>query len=87
MSYNGVVAATKKNPCVTTEDKNIADKAVATGYFIIDETIDDAESHFDKLTIPELKKYAEENNIDIKGASIKSEIIKAIETAQASGQQ
>lgn len=86
MSYNGIVSATKKNPCVTTEDKKVADKAVATGYFVLEETIKDVTSPFDKMSVPELKKFAEENNINIDGLSGKHEIIKAIESAQAQNQ-
>ena len=35
LSYNGIIKASKKHPDVYTEDKAIADAAVATGYFAI----------------------------------------------------
>lgn len=38
LSYSGIVTATQKRPDVFTEDKAIADKAVATGYFKIENT-------------------------------------------------
>lgn len=38
LSYSGIVEATKQKPDVFVEDKAIADKAVATGYFtLVDE--------------------------------------------------
>lgn len=83
MSYTGVISATKKNPFVVTENKKIVDEAIATGFFVLEETIEESKSPFDKLTVPELKKFAEENNIDIKGTSSKSEIINVIEAVQA----
>ena len=41
MSYHGIVCATRKNPDVYTEDKKVADAAVATGYFVL---VEDAET-------------------------------------------
>ncbi len=38
LSYSGVVTATRKRPDVFTKDKAIADKAVATGYFQLENT-------------------------------------------------
>ena len=38
LSYSGIVTATQKRPDVFTEDKTIADKAVATGYFKLGNT-------------------------------------------------
>lgn len=38
LSYSGIVTATQKRPDVFTEDKAIADKAVATGYFKLENT-------------------------------------------------
>lgn len=35
LSYFGIVSATKKNPDVYTDDKATADKAVASGYFVL----------------------------------------------------
>ncbi len=38
LSYSGIVTATQKRPDVFTKDKTIADKAVATGYFKLENT-------------------------------------------------
>lgn len=35
LSYSGIVRATRKNPDVYTDDKAIADMAVASGYFAL----------------------------------------------------
>jgi len=40
LSYSGIVTATKKNPFVTT-DEETAKEAVATGYFTIEEVIEE----------------------------------------------
>lgn len=35
LSYYGVVEASKEQPDVFVEDKNVADAAVASGYFVL----------------------------------------------------
>lgn len=76
LSYSGVVSASKKAPDVFVEDKPTADLALATGYFALVEGNDKAPAPkvptgtitaLDTATGTQLKKYAEENGIDIKG--------------------
>lgn len=43
LSYDGIISATAKHPDVYTEDKAIANAAVASGYFIIVEQPEEAQ--------------------------------------------
>ena len=79
----GEVKATKKNPFCMVEDKEVANNAVMSGYFVIDGVIeDDVDSYssdgFSKMTIAELERYAIENEIDVSECKLKSDYIAAI---------
>lgn len=93
-SYRGVVTATKAQPDVYVEDKAIADKAVASGYFTLVEVTEDEAGDTDAedeeqvdyekleaMTKAELTEYAEERGISLEGCSTKAQILKAISTA------
>lgn len=88
LSYHGIVKATKKNPDAYTDDKATAEAAVATGYFeivgkptVADKTEDDKKD-LSKMTVTQLKAYAEEHGIDLTGHTTKSDIIEAINSAE-----
>lgn len=95
LSYTGVVSATKEKPDVFTEDKAIADKAVASGYFLLVETAEaedtenageQAENEVDyeglsDMTKAELTAYAKEHGISLEGCSTKADILAAISVA------
>lgn len=94
---DGALKATRKQPDVLTEDKAIADAAVASGFFKL---VGEGEApafppagevlgHLDpaqleSMTIPDLKKLAGEMGVDIKGLKAKGDIIAAIVAAQVS---
>lgn len=88
LSYTGVVEATKKKPDVFTEDKAIADKAVASGYFKLvgEETPvqhTPQTAHLDKGQLEEmkyddLKKLAADMGIDTAGLKKKADLVEAI---------
>ena len=94
---DGALKATRKQPDVLTEDKAIADAAVASGFFKL---VGEGEApgfpppgevlgHLDpaqleSMTIPELKKLAEDMGVDIKGLKAKADIIAAIVAVEAS---
>lgn len=40
---------------------------------------------FEAMTVPQLKTYAEEHNVDLSDASVKADIIAAIKAAEAQG--
>lgn len=85
-SYNGKICATRANPIVEVEDKDIAEEAVATGYFELvsaDEKNAEGEIDWDTMTVSELEAYAEAHGIDLSGAKRKADIIAAIEGALA----
>lgn len=92
LSYHGVIFATVKNPDVYTDDKAIADKAVSSGYFVLENDVND-DSIFDTkeltaadeniediscLTIRELKTYAKEHNIDVSHCENRADYVNAI---------
>ena len=97
---NGRVAATRQRPDVYVDDKATADAAVASGYFRLVEVVEGQEApdfppagevlgHLDpaqleSMTIPELKKLAEDMGVDIKGLKAKADIIAAIVAVEAS---
>lgn len=94
---DGALKATRKQPDVLTEDKAIADAAVASGFFKL---VGEGEApgfpppgevlgHLDpaqleSMTIPDPKKLAGEMGVDIKGLKAKGDIIAAIVAAQVS---
>lgn len=93
MSYNGIVCATRKNPDVYTEDKKVAEAAVATGYFDLvayednqpptNVNTDMVKGHLDfdqlkKMGKDELKELAEKMGVDATGLKTKEDYAKAI---------
>lgn len=88
LSYHGVVTATRKNPDVFTEDKKVADAAVATGYFDLvgdaaDVNANMVKGHLDfdqlkKMGKDELKDLAEKLGVDATGLKTKEDYAKAI---------
>lgn len=90
LSYTGLVSATQKNPDTFTEDKAIADDAVASGYFtLIEDGAEEAQEqqetkyHLDKTQLDEmkfddLKKLAADMGIDITGIKKKADLVDAI---------
>lgn len=93
LSYTGVVSATKKEPDVFTEDKAIADKALASGYFQLVETEEqedagqqEEENEVDyeglsNMTKAELTAYAAEHGISLEGCTTKADMLSAISAA------
>lgn len=94
LSYTGIVSATKKEPDVYTEDKAVAEKAVASGYF---ELVGDSgepeaaggqeeENEVDYeglsgMTKAELTAYAAERGISLEGCTTKADMLEAISIA------
>lgn len=87
LSYTGVVSATRKEPDVFAEDKAIADKALASGYFQLVEDDDrqtaTVKGHLSKrqlegMKVSDLKKLAEAMGIDTSGIEKKAELVEAI---------
>lgn len=87
LSYTGVVSATRKEPDVFTEDKAIADKAIASGYFqLVEEAKEMPETikgHFSKrqleeMKVDELRQLAEDMGIDTSSLKKKAELVEAI---------
>lgn len=98
LSYsNGKVTATKRNPGVFVDDKATADALLASGYFKLisgpeapdfpppGEVLGHLDpEQLDSMTIPELKKLAEDTGVDIKGLKAKADIIAAIVAVEVS---
>lgn len=93
----GALKATRQQPDVLTEDKATADAAVASGFFrLVGEgeapgfpPPGEVQGHLDpeqleELTIPDLKKLAEDMGVDIKGLKAKADIIAAIVAVEVS---
>lgn len=88
LSYTGLVSATQKNPDTFTEDKAIADGAVASGYFTLikdeaEEEQQEAKYHLNKAQLDEmkfddLKKLAADMGIGITGIKKKADLVDAI---------
>lgn len=89
LSYTGLVSATQKNPDTFTEDKAIADDAVASCYFTLvedeaeEQEQQEAKHHLDKAQLDEmkfddLKKLAADMGIDIIGIKKKADLVDAI---------
>lgn len=91
LSYCGIVRATKEKPDVFVNDKAIADKVVATGYFVLAEgeaAYEGAEEKAEDLKDMEyngLKKLAADLGIDTKVVKKKADLIAAIEAAREEG--
>lgn len=84
LSFTGIVTATKENPDVYVEDKAIADRAVATGYFKL---VGSGEAHldggqFEGWSFDEVKRLAADMGIDPAGLSSKENYIEAIEATE-----
>lgn len=89
-SMDGKIKATRQQPDAYTEDKATADAAVASGFFKLVGEVEtpllpsgEVLGHLDpeqleSMTIPELKKLAEDMGVDIKGLKAKADIIAAI---------
>lgn len=60
LSYTGTISATKKHPDVYTEDKAIADEAVASGYFAIVAEVD--VPHAEAVEPPTVKEPTADQN-------------------------
>lgn len=98
LSYsNGKVTATKRNPGVFVDDKATADALLASGYFKLisgpeapdfpppGEVLGHLDpEQLDSMTIPELKKLAEDMGVGIKGLKAKADIIAAIVAVEVS---
>ena len=91
LSYTGVVSATRKEPDVFTEDKAIADKAIASGYFQFVEEAEEIQAtikgHLDKrqleeMKVDELRQLAEDMGIDTSSLKKKAELVEAIATEE-----
>ena len=59
LSYTGLVSATQKNPDTFTEDKAIADGAVASGYFTLIKDEAEEEQQEAKYHLTGIKKKAD----------------------------
>lgn len=89
LSYTGIVSATKEKPDVFVEDKAIADKAIASGYFELVETkaqiepTTPANASFDRnqleeMKVDDLKRLAEDMGLNISDLKKKADLIEAI---------
>lgn len=86
LSYYGVVEATRKRPDVFTEDKAVADAALASGYFKLLESPASPSCVFEverleTMKVEELKRLAVDKGVDIGGLKTKAEYIEAIVAA------
>ena len=90
LSYSGVVTASQKKPDVFVENKAIADKAVATGYFKLVESSVELEpgtgiesepvpgKALEEMTMAELETYAAYHNVSLKGIRSKAAAVAKI---------
>lgn len=84
LSFTGIVTATKENPDVYVEDKAIADRAVATGYFKL---VESEEAHldggqFEGWSFDEVKRLTADMGIDPACLSSKEDYVEAIEATK-----
>ncbi len=99
LSYCGVVTATREKPDVYTDDGDVADKAVATGYFElvgseVSETPPEGSLQEDEIdatklgsmSLAELKDLAKQLGADLTGRKSKEDIIEAICVANGGSQ-
>ena len=97
LSYTGAICATRKEPDAYTEDKKVAEAAVASGYFELVESIPNPEAEtpdeitvkghldFDQLmsmTKDELKDLAAKLGVDTTGFKVKEDYAKAISAVE-----
>lgn len=91
LSYTGIVSATRKNPDVFTEDKAVADKAIASGYFQLVEKGEGqtatvkghlSKEQLEEMKVSDLKKLAEAMGIDTGSLEKKAELVEAISTEE-----
>lgn len=86
LSYSdGKISVNIASPFIEISDEEQAQKLVDSGYFQLIEVSDyNIDPVFSKMTLPELKKYAKDNNIDLKGATKKEDILKLILSVESS---
>lgn len=87
LSYRGVLSATKQRPDVYTDSKDAADRAVASGYFRLIDTVEAPKladpvatldpEQLSTMSAAELRRLAGEMGIEVKGLN-KAELVKAI---------
>ena len=88
LSYHGIVKATKENPDVLTDDKAVADPAVATGFFELVESpaqqtsqpeAEPEESEpgktLEEMTVAEIETFATYYGVSLKGINTKAKKI------------
>lgn len=89
LSYHGIVKATKENPDVYTDDEEVADAAVATGFFELAESptpqnVSEAEpgaseqkhgKTLEEMTVAEIETFATYYGVSLKGIKGKAKII------------
>lgn len=82
--FGGQVQATQQKPDLILEDKEIVDKAIATGYFQLIEKIEATPEHNDELqsgkaledmTVSELETFATYKGVSLKGVKGKDNMI------------
>jgi hypothetical protein len=75
----------------TSDDLEVSEgelkSAKSTGWFTIEGQADDGEKGLDALTLPDLKKIAEDEKVELGDATKKADIIAAIELARESKAQ
>lgn len=91
LSYCGVISATKQRPDVYTDSKDVADRAVASGYFRLIGSMDAPKrpeppaqptatldpEQLNAMSASELRRLAGEMGLEVKGLG-KAELVKAI---------
>lgn len=91
LSYCGVISATKQRPDVYTDSKDVADRAVASGYFRLIGSVDAPKrpeppvqptatldpEQLNAMSASELRRLAGEMGLEVKGLG-KAELVKAI---------
>lgn len=82
LSYSGAVFATRSSPFVSVENKDIAEKLIADGYFELVEA-EKKPAEYKELSLDELKSIATERGIDITSLKKKADIVKAITDLEA----
>lgn len=91
LSYTGIINATQEKPDVFVEDKAIADKAIATGYFALIGEVEQPAPvaprsdsiKLEDMKIDDLRKLAESKGIDTAGFKKKSDYVEAITAGDA----
>lgn len=91
LSYCGVISATKQRPDIYTDSKDVADRAVASGYFRLIGSADAPKQpeppaqltatldpeQLNAMSASELRRLAGEMGLEVKGLG-KAELVKAI---------